>query len=65
MTAPLLVTADETLLDELLRLSAAAGRRPTSRTTAGRAAAAWATAPLVLVGADLAERARPGRAVAT
>ena len=28
MTAPLFVTADETLLDELLRLAAAAGSTP-------------------------------------
>lgn len=64
MTAPLLVTADEHLLDELLRLSAAAGATPDVAHDVPSALRAWARAPLVLVGADLAEplaRAGPAR----
>ncbi len=64
MTAPLLVTADETLLDELLRLSAAAGTTPDVAHDVPAALRGWAKAPLVLVGADLAEplgRAAPAR----
>ncbi len=64
MTAPLLVTADETLLDELLRLSAAAGTTPDVAHDVPAALRAWVKAPLVLVGADLAEplgRAAPAR----
>ena len=64
MTAPLLVTADETLLDELLRLSAAAGTTPDVAHDVPAALRSWAKAPLVLVGADLAEplaRAAPAR----
>jgi secretion/DNA translocation related CpaE-like protein len=64
MTAPLLVTADETLLDELLRLSAAAGTTPDVAHDVPAALRAWAKAPLVLVGADLAEalgQAAPAR----
>jgi len=64
MTAPLLVTADETLLDELLRLSAAAGTTPDVAHDVSGALRGWAKAPLVLVGADLAEplaRAAPAR----
>src|SRR5262245_31074734 len=54
MTAPLFVTADETLLDELLRLAAAAGTTPEVAHDAAGALRAWLTAPLVLVGEDLA-----------
>jgi secretion/DNA translocation related CpaE-like protein len=64
MTAPLLVTADETLLEELLRLSAAAGTTPEVAHDAPAALRAWLDAPLVLVGVDLADelaRAAPGR----
>jgi secretion/DNA translocation related CpaE-like protein len=64
MTAPLVVTADETLLDELLRLSAAAGTTPDVAHDVPAALRGWAKAPLVLVGADLAEplaRAAPAR----
>jgi len=64
MTAPLLVTADETLLDELLRLSAAAGTTPDVAHDVPAALRAWAKAPLVLVGADVAPalaRAAPAR----
>ncbi len=64
MTAPLLVTADEPLLDELLRLSAAAGTTPDVAHDVPSALRGWLKAPLVLVGADLAEplaRAAPTR----
>jgi secretion/DNA translocation related CpaE-like protein len=64
MTTPLLVTADETLLDELLRLSAAAGTTPEVAHDVPAALQGWLTAPLVLVGADLAgavARAGPPR----
>ncbi len=61
MTAPLFVTRDETLLDELLRLAAAAGITPEVASDPGAALRAWSTAPLVLVGADVAaETARLG-----
>ena len=55
MTSPLIVTRDQTLLDELLRLSAAAGTIPEVAPDGGAALRGWAAAPLVLVGADLAE----------
>ena len=61
---PLLVTADDALLDELLRLSAAAGTTPDVARDVSDALRSWAKAPLVLVGADLAEplaRAAPAR----
>lgn len=64
MTAPLLVTADETLLDELLRLCAAAGTTPEVAHGVSAALRAWMDAPVVLVGVDLAEelaRAAPSR----
>jgi secretion/DNA translocation related CpaE-like protein len=64
MTTPLLVTADQTLLDELLRLSAAAGTTPEVAHDVSAALQGWLTAPLVLVGADLAgavARAGPAR----
>ncbi len=54
MTTPLLVTADETLLEELLRLAAAAGVTPEVAADAGVALRSWGTAPIVLVGLDLA-----------
>lgn len=54
MTTPLLVTADETLLEELLRLAAAAGVTPEVAPDAGVALRSWATAPVVLVGLDVA-----------
>ncbi|MCD4532720.1 CpaE-like family protein [Nocardioides sp. cx-169] len=54
MTPPLFVTSDETLLDELLRLAAAAGATP-EVAEAGTALRSWTAAPLVLVGADAAE----------
>ncbi|WP_205473202.1 septum site-determining protein Ssd [Nocardioides sp. SYSU D00038] len=54
MTTPLFATRDQTLLDELLRLAAAAGVRPDVAADAAAALRGWAGAGLVLVGADLA-----------
>jgi secretion/DNA translocation related CpaE-like protein len=54
MTAPLFVTTDEALLDELLRLAAAAGTTPEVAHDPAAALRSWLKAPLVLVGADLA-----------
>ncbi len=54
MAAPLIVTADETLLDELLRLAAAAGTTPEVTHDPPAALRAWGRAPIVLVGEDLA-----------
>ncbi|SDN56214.1 helicase/secretion neighborhood CpaE-like protein [Nocardioides szechwanensis] len=67
MTAPLIVTRDETLLDELLRLAAAAGVTPEVASDSGAALRSWNAAPLVLVGADLADetaRLAPARRAA-
>jgi secretion/DNA translocation related CpaE-like protein len=64
MSAPLFVTADESLLDDLLRLAAAAGTTPEVAHDVPAALRAWTRAPLVLVGADLAKplaRAAPTR----
>ena len=55
MTAPLIVTRDQSLLDELLRLAAAAGAGPDVAAHVGAALRGWGAAPLVLVGADVAE----------
>ena len=49
---PLLVTRDEALLDDLLRLAAAAGAVLDVAHDSGAARTGWATAPVVLVGAD-------------
>src|SRR6478735_8872169 len=54
MTAPLLITRDQSLLDELLRLAAAAGVAPDVAGDAGAALRGWGAAPLVLVGAEVA-----------
>lgn len=54
MNTPLLVTRDDTLLDELLRLAAAAGTTPEVAPDVGTALRSWTAAPLVLLGADLA-----------
>ncbi|NYD43612.1 septum site-determining protein Ssd [Nocardioides panaciterrulae] len=54
MTSPLFVTRDPALLDELLRLAAAAGVSPDVADDAAAALRGWAAAPLVVVGADLA-----------
>ncbi|QBI51985.1 septum site-determining protein Ssd [Streptomonospora litoralis] len=50
---PLLVTHDTELLDDLLRLAAAAGVEPTVAHHAAQAVPEWARAPLIVVGADL------------
>ncbi|MFE2426619.1 septum site-determining protein Ssd [Streptomyces sp. NPDC059373] len=54
---PLIVTEDEALLDDLLRLCAAAGAQPEVAFAGPPRAGSWETAPLVLVGA---ERRAPG-----
>ena len=54
MTRALLITADDLLLDELLRLAAAAGATPDPARDVGAALRGWAGASLVLLGADLA-----------
>ena len=51
---PLIVTADERILDDLLRLAAVTGLTPEVAADAGTAARHWNRVPLVLVGADLA-----------
>ena len=68
MSAPLVVTRDASLLDELLRLAAAAGVTPRVCGSVTDALAAWSAAPLVLLGADVAAEMallRPGRRDAT
>jgi secretion/DNA translocation related CpaE-like protein len=55
---PLIVTSDENLLDDLLRLCAAAGTEPEVVFTASPHAASWDDAPLVLVGTESSERVR-------
>ncbi|WP_329176255.1 MULTISPECIES: septum site-determining protein Ssd [unclassified Streptomyces] len=55
---PLIVTEDERLLDDLLRLCAAAGSEPEVVFTAPPRASSWDSAPLVLVGAEATERVR-------
>lgn len=54
MDAPLLLTRDPLLLDEVARLAAAAGARPHATDDVAGALRAWSTAPVVLVGVDLA-----------
>ncbi len=49
---PLVVTADDGLLDDLLRLAAAAGVEVDVATDPGSARARWPVAPLVVVGDD-------------
>jgi secretion/DNA translocation related CpaE-like protein len=64
MTHPLLITADEILLDELVRLCAAAGTTAEVASDVAAALPGWSTASLVLLGADLASdvaRAGPPR----
>lgn len=53
-TPPLVVTADESLLAELLPLAAAADVAPTVARDPLTALLSWSRAPVVLVGADLA-----------
>ncbi|ASW57366.1 septum site-determining protein Ssd [Plantactinospora sp. KBS50] len=52
---PLVVTSDGELLDELLRLAAAAGTEVEVAADPAAARSRWSAAPLVLVGADQAE----------
>ena len=54
MSAPLFVTRDRSLLDELLRLAAAAGVTPDVAGEATTALRGWASAALVVLGADIA-----------
>lgn len=54
---PLLLSADAALLDDLLRLAAAAGVEPEIARDVASARGSWPRAPLVLVGADLADAA--------
>lgn len=62
-TMPLVITADEALLDETLRLCAAVGTTPVVAPDAVAARRSWKIAPVVLVGADIAaELARTGPA---
>jgi hypothetical protein len=49
---PLLICDDQPLVDELLRLAAAAGVPVELAAAPGDARASWRTAPLVLVGGD-------------
>lgn len=62
---PLIVSADEQLLDEMLRLLAAAGTEPERATGGGALRRAHREAPLVLIGADVLDaqvvRALPRR----
>ncbi|MEU0064330.1 septum site-determining protein Ssd, partial [Streptomyces albidoflavus] len=53
---PLIVTEDPVLLDDLLRLCAAAGARPLVLPTLPERRGEWEAAPLVLVGDDAAAR---------
>ncbi|MFE2275736.1 septum site-determining protein Ssd [Streptomyces sp. NPDC059454] len=56
--APLIVTEDAGLLDDLLRLCAAAGATPEVHHTVPEPRGSWEAAPLVLVGDDAARRVR-------
>jgi secretion/DNA translocation related CpaE-like protein len=71
-TAALIATRDSVLLDDLLRLAAAADARAEVATDADTAGAAWLGPPLVLVGHDVADELaarlpprRPGVVVVT
>ncbi|WP_432135134.1 MULTISPECIES: septum site-determining protein Ssd [unclassified Streptomyces] len=55
---PLIITEDTELLDDLLRLCAAAGATPEVRPSPPDGREGWDTAPLVLVGDDAARRVR-------
>jgi secretion/DNA translocation related CpaE-like protein len=55
MDAPLIVTHDPILLEELQRLAAAAGVAPVHAPDESTALAAWGHAPIVLVGVDAAK----------
>jgi len=58
---PLVVTADDPLLDELLRLAAAGGTEVEVAADPAAARGRYAAAPLVLVGADQAAACVPAR----
>lgn len=63
-TAPLLVSADAALVDDVLRLAAAAGVVPEVAADPGLALPWWGSASVVLVGTDVAQamaQARPRR----
>ncbi|MBO3745822.1 CpaE-like family protein [Streptosporangiaceae bacterium NEAU-GS5] len=55
MRRPLAVTADQELLDDLLRIAAAAGVELDVAHDARHARRGWAAAPLIVVGDDLAD----------
>ncbi|MFE0511518.1 septum formation initiator, partial [Streptomyces sp. NPDC058964] len=55
---PLIVTEDTELLDDLLRLCAAAGATPEVHHGLPERRGGWEAAPLVLVGDDAARRLR-------
>ncbi|GGZ13233.1 septum formation initiator [Streptomyces inusitatus] len=57
-TGPLIVTEDVELLDDLLRLCAAAGAEPEVHHSVPEGRGSWESAPLVLVGDDAAARCR-------
>ncbi|EFL40054.1 septum site determining protein, partial [Streptomyces griseoflavus Tu4000] len=56
--APLILTEDAGLLDDLLRLCAAAGATPEVHHAVPESRGSWEAAPLVLVGDDAARRVR-------
>ena len=58
---PLLLTGDPDLLDDLLGLASAVGIAADVAPTASLAGPLWMTAPLVLVGSDLAHTLAPAR----
>lgn len=55
MGIPLILTGHEHLLDDLVRLCAAAGATPEVAADPGAAVASWNTAAVVLVGVDVAD----------
>jgi secretion/DNA translocation related CpaE-like protein len=55
---PLVITEDTELLDDVLRLCAAAGAEPQVHHTVPEKQGTWERAPLVVVGADAAARCR-------
>ena len=64
MSRPLLISRDDTLLEDLLRLTAAAGVSADVARDPATALRCWSAAPLVLLGADLTEELahlRPAR----
>lgn len=55
---PLVITEDTELLDDVLRLCAAAGAEPQVHHTVPEKQGSWEQAPLIVVGADAAARCR-------